>query len=300
MDTTSLHKVSIKEKIKGFVTLMKLRVVELLLVTTVPTMIVAEEGLPSILLILATLLGGTLSAGGANAINMFIDRDIDPLMERTRHRPLVTGILSPAEALTFAIAIEALAFLWLWLTVNLLSAVLAVGACLFYVFIYSLWLKRTSSSNIVIGGAAGAAPVLIGWTAVENSLDWPPLILFALIYLWTPPHFWALAIRYREDYSSAKIPMLPVVAGPEFTGNKMVLYSLEVWAISIIFAPVAGMGVIYLCGALVLGAGFVYLSLQVRHHQTEKSAMRLFGFSITYLTLLFLIIAIDELVRSGF
>ena len=145
------------EKIKGFVTLMKLRVVELLLVTTVPTMIVAEEGLPSIFLILATLLGGTLSAGGANAINMFIDRDIDPLMERTRHRPLVTGILSPAEALTFAIAIEALAFLWLWLTVNLLSAVLAVGACLFYVFIYSLWLKRTSSSNIVIGGAAGAA-----------------------------------------------------------------------------------------------------------------------------------------------
>ena len=288
------------EKIKGFVTLMKLRVVELLLVTTVPTMIVAEEGLPSIFLILATLLGGTLSAGGANAINMFIDRDIDPLMERTRHRPLVTGILNPAEALTFAISIEALAFLWLWLTVNLLSAALAVGACLFYVFIYSLWLKRTSSSNIVIGGAAGAAPVLIGWTAVENSLDWPPLILFALIYLWTPPHFWALAIRYREDYSSAKIPMLPVVAGPEFTGTKMVLYSLEVWAVSIIFAPVAGMGMIYLCSALVLGAGFVYLSLQVRHHQTEKSAMRLFGFSITYLTLLFLIIAIDELVRSGF
>ena len=279
---------------------MKLRVVELLLVTTVPTMIVAEEGLPSIFLILATLLGGTLSAGGANAINMYIDRDIDPLMERTRHRPLVTGILSPAEALTFAISIEALAFLWLWLTVNFLSAVLAVGACLFYVFIYSLWLKRTSSSNIVIGGAAGAAPVLIGWTAVKNSLDWPPLILFALIYLWTPPHFWALAIRYKEDYSSAKIPMLPVVAGPEFTGTKMVLYALEVWAVSIIFAPVAGMGVIYLCGALVLGASFVYLSLQVRHRQTEQSAMRLFGFSITYLTLLFLIIAVDELVRSGF
>ncbi len=279
---------------------MKLRVVELLLVTTVPTMIVAEEGLPSILLILATLLGGTLSAGGANAINMYIDRDIDPLMERTKNRPLVTGVLSPSEALTFAISIEALAFLWLWLTVNLLSAFLAVGACLFYVFIYSLWLKRTSTSNIVIGGAAGAAPVLIGWTAVENSLDWPPFILFALIFLWTPPHFWALAIRYREDYHSAKIPMLPVIAGPEFTGTKMVLYSLEVWATSIIFAPVAGMGAIYLCGALILGGVFVYLSLQVRRHKTEQSAMRLFGFSITYLTLLFLIIAIDELVRSGF
>ena len=297
---TSLPKASIGEKVKGFITLMKLRVVELLLVTTVPTMIVADEGLPSILLILATLLGGTLSAGGANAINMYIDRDIDPLMERTKNRPLVTGVLSPREALTFAISIEALAFLWLWLAVNLLSAFLAVGACLFYVFIYSLWLKRTSASNIVIGGAAGAAPVLIGWTAVENSLDWPPFILFALIFLWTPPHFWALAIRYRKDYHSAKIPMLPVIAGPEFTGTKMVLYSLEVWAISIIFAPVAGMGAIYLCGALILGAVFVYLSLQVRRHKTEQSAMRLFGFSITYLTLLFLIIAIDELVRSGF
>ena len=257
---------------------MKLRVVELLLVTTVPTMIVADEGLPSILLILATLLGGTLSAGGANAINMYIDRDIDPLMERTKNRPLVTGVLSPREALTFAISIEALAFLWLWLAVNLLSAFLAVGACLFYVFIYSLWLKRTSTSNIVIGGAAGAAPVLIGWTAVENSLDWPPFILFALIFLWTPPHFWALAIRYRKDYDSAKIPMLPVIAGPEFTGTKMVLYSLEVWAASIIFAPVAGMGAIYLCGALILGAVFVYLSLQVRRHKTEQSAMRLLVF----------------------
>ncbi len=279
---------------------MKLRVVELLLVTTVPTMIVAEEGLPSVVLILSTLLGGTFAAGGANAINMFIDRDIDPLMERTKNRPLVTGILNPAEALIFAITIEAFAFLWLWLTVNLLSAVLAVGACLFYVFIYSLWLKRTSSSNIVIGGAAGAAPVLIGWSAVENSLDWPPFILFALIFLWTPPHFWALAIRYRDDYSSAKIPMLPVVAGPEFTGSKMVLYSMEVWAASLIFTPVAGMGVIYLCSALVLGALFVYFSLQVRYRQTEQAAMRLFGFSITYLTLLFLVIAIDELVRSGF
>ena len=300
MTTASIQKTSLGEKIKGFITLMKLRVVELLLITTIPTMIIAEEGLPSVLLILSTLLGGTLAAGGANAINMFIDRDIDPLMERTKNRPLVTGVLSPAEALTFAISIEVFAFLWLWLTVNLLSAVLAVGACLFYVFIYSLWLKRTSSSNIVIGGAAGAAPVLIGWSAVENSLDWPPLILFALIFLWTPPHFWALAIRYRDDYSSAKIPMLPVVAGPEFTGSKMVLYSLEVWAVSIIFAPVADMGLIYFCSALVLGAIFVFLALQVRYRQTERSAMRLFGFSITYLTLLFLMIAVDELVRSGF
>lgn len=279
---------------------MKLRVVELLLVTTVPTMIVAEKGFPSISLILATLFGGTLAAGGSNAINMYIDRDIDHLMERTKNRPLVTGVLRPTEALVFAITIETLAFLWLWLTVNFLSAALAVGACLFYVFIYSLWLKRTSSSNIVIGGAAGAAPVLIGWSSVTNSLDWPPVVLFALIFLWTPPHFWALAIRYKEDYSSARIPMLPVVAGTQFTGSKMVLYSLEVWATSLLFAPVAGMGAIYFCGALALGAFFVFLSLQVRKHQNERAAMRLFGYSITYLTLLFLLIAVDELVRSGF
>ncbi len=279
---------------------MKLRVVELLLVTTVPTMIVAEKGFPSISLILATLFGGTLAAGGSNAINMYIDRDIDHIMERTKNRPLVTGVLRPTEALVFAITIEILAFLWLWLTVNFLSAALAVGACLFYVFIYSLWLKRTSSSNIVIGGAAGAAPVLIGWSSVTNSLDWPPVVLFALIFLWTPPHFWALAIRYKEDYSSARIPMLPVVAGTQFTGSKMVLYSLEVWATSLIFAPVAGMGAIYFCGALTLGAFFVFLSLQVRRHQNERAAMRLFGYSITYLTLLFLLIAVDELVRSGF
>lgn len=279
---------------------MKLRVVELLLVTTVPTMIVAEKGFPSISLILATLFGGTLAAGGSNAINMYIDRDIDHIMERTKNRPLVTGVLRPTEALVFAITIEILAFLWLWKTVNFLSAALAVGACLFYVFIYSLWLKRTSSSNIVIGGAAGAAPVLIGWSSVTNSLDWPPVVLFALIFLWTPPHFWALAIRYKEDYSSARIPMLPVVSGTRFTGSKMVLYSLEVWATSLLFAPVAGMGVIYFCGALILGAFFVFLSLQVRRHQNERAAMRLFGYSITYLTLLFLLIAIDELVRSGF
>lgn len=279
---------------------MKLRVVELLLVTTVPTMIVAEKGFPSISLILATLFGGTLAAGGSNAINMYIDRDIDQIMERTKNRPLVTGVLRPTEALVFAITIEILAFLWLWMTVNFLSAALAVGACLFYVFIYSLWLKRTSSSNIVIGGAAGAAPVLIGWSSVTNSLDWPPVVLFALIFLWTPPHFWALAIRYKEDYSSARIPMLPVVAGTQFTGSKMVLYSLEVWATSLLFAPVAGMGVIYFCGALTLGAFFVFLSLQVRRHQNERAAMRLFGYSITYLTLLFLLIAVDELVRSGF
>ena len=291
---------SLKERLFGFVALMKLRVVELLLITTVPTMVVAEEGLPALWLIIATLFGGTLAAGGANAINMFIDRDIDKLMERTKGRPLVTGVLSPRSALIFAISIEILAFIWLWAFVNLLSAFLAVAACLFYVFVYSLWLKRSSTSNIVIGGAAGAVPVLIGWSSVTNSLDWPPVILFLLIFLWTPPHFWALAIRYREDYSNANVPMLPVIEGTKVTGYRMVLYAFQVWAISLIFVPVADMGLIYLISAILLGAIFTFFSFQVMIRPTQKSAMRLFGFSISYITILFTLIAVDQLVRSGF
>ena len=263
-------------------------------------MFVAVEGLPSLWLIIATLFGGTLAAGGANAINMFIDRDIDKLMERTKGRPLVTGVLSPRSALIFAISIEILAFIWLWAFVNLLSAFLAVAACLFYVFVYSLWLKRSSTSNIVIGGAAGAVPVLIGWSSVTNSLDWPPVILFLLIFLWTPPHFWALAIRYREDYSNANVPMLPVIEGTKVTGYRMVLYAFQVWAISLIFVPVADMGLIYLISAILLGAIFTFFSFQVMIRPTQKSAMRLFGFSISYITILFTLIAVDQLVRSGF
>tara|TARA_B100000902_G_scaffold13091_1_gene15925 strand:- start:8401 stop:9303 length:903 start_codon:yes stop_codon:yes gene_type:complete len=300
MGIETMPVISLKSKLFGFVALMKLRVVELLLITTVPTMIVAEEGLPSLWLIIATLLGGTLAAGGANAINMYIDRDIDKLMERTKGRPLVTGVLSPREALSFAIGIEILAFVWLWFFVNFLSAVLATSACLFYVFIYSLWLKRSSTSNIVIGGAAGAVPVLIGWSSVTNSLDWPPIILFLLIFLWTPPHFWALAIRYREDYSNAKVPMLPVVVGTKVTGYRMVLYAFQVWAMSLIFVPVADMGLIYLISAISLGAIFTFFSFQVMLKPTRKSAMRLFGFSITYITMLFSLIAVDQLVRTGF
>tara|TARA_B100001559_G_scaffold143590_1_gene120495 strand:+ start:2651 stop:3553 length:903 start_codon:yes stop_codon:yes gene_type:complete len=300
MGSDTMSEFSLKERLFGFIALMKLRVVELLLITTVPTMVVAEEGLPSLWLIIATLFGGTLAAGGANAINMFIDRDIDKLMERTKGRPLVTGVLSPRSALIFAISIEILAFIWLWAFVNLLSAFLAVAACLFYVFVYSLWLKRSSTSNIVIGGAAGAVPVLIGWSSVTNSLDWPPVILFLLIFLWTPPHFWALAIRYREDYSNANVPMLPVIEGTKVTGYRMVLYAFQVWAISLIFVPVADMGLIYLISAILLGAIFTFFSFQVMIRPTQKSAMRLFGFSISYITILFTLIAVDQLVRSGF
>lgn len=280
--------------------LTKPRIIELLLVTTVPTMVVAEQGLPSIWLMLNTVLGGTLAAGGANAINMYVDRDIDRLMERTKGRPLVTGEVRPTEALVFAVTIEAIAFFYLWGTVNLLSAVLALAACLFYVFVYTLWLKRTSKSNIVIGGAAGAMPVLIGWSAVTNTIDWAPIILFALIFYWTPPHFWALAIKYRDDYSAADVPMLPSVVSVRETAVRMLYYTVVLIGLSIAFSPVADMGWIYLISAIVLGVVFLALSYKVVRDQDTRSAMQLFGYSITYVTLLFGAMAVDQLVRSGF
>ena len=287
-------------RVRAFVALTKPRIIELLLVTTVPTMVVAEQGLPSIWLMLNTVIGGTLAAGGANAINMYVDRDIDRLMERTKGRPLVTGEVRPTEALVFAVSIEAIAFFYLWGTVNLLSAVLALAACLFYVFVYTLWLKRTSKSNIVIGGAAGAMPVLIGWSAVTNSVDWAPIILFALIFYWTPPHFWALAIKYRDDYSAADVPMLPSVVSVRETAVRMLYYTVVLIGLSIAFSPVADMGWIYLISAIVLGVVFLALSYEVVRDQDTRSAMQLFGYSITYVTLLFGAMAVDQLVRSGF
>ncbi|MCD9624576.1 heme o synthase [Rhabdothermincola salaria] len=290
---------SFRTRLQGYVALTKPRIIELLLITTVPTMIVAEEGLPSVWLMAATVIGGTFSAGGANAINMYVDRDIDALMKRTAKRPLVTGVLTPRAALTFAVGLEVVAFAWLWLFVNLLSAVLAVAACLFYVFVYTLWLKRRSTSNIVIGGAAGAAPVLIGWSAVTDSLAWPPVVLFAIIFFWTPPHFWALAIRYKDDYSAADVPMLPSVATFRDTSIQILAYTVLVWALTLVFAPVAGVGWIYVVSAVVLGAVFTALAVQLLRTGSSAVAMRLFTFSITYVTLLFGAMALDVLVRNG-
>ncbi len=267
--------------------------------TTVPTMIVAERGLPSVWLMVATVVGGTLAAGGANAINMYVDRDIDAVMGRTQSRPLVTGAMTPTAALVFAIAIEAAAFLWLWAFVNLLSAVLALAACLFYVFVYTLWLKRTSTQNIVIGGAAGAAPVLIGWAAVTDTVAWPPIVLFAVIFFWTPPHFWALAVRYKDDYAAVDVPMLPAVASMHFTAVRIVAYSVVVVALTLLFIPVAGMGWIYGVAAVLLGALFLWHAVRVLRTGSEARAMGLFHYSITYLVLLFGAMAIDQLVASG-
>ncbi len=283
----------------AFVALTKPRIIELLLVETVPVMIVAEKGVPSVWLIVATVLGGTFAAGGANAFNMYLDRDIDRLMDRTKDRPLVTGEVTPTETLTFAFVLEAVSFAWLWGFVNLLSAVLAVCATLFYVFVYTIWLKRTSTRNIVIGGAAGAVPVLVGWSAVTNSLDWPAVVLFLIVFYWTPPHFWALAIRYREDYTAAEVPMLPSVASMKVVTSRILGYTLVLWALTLLFVPVAGMGWIYTTSAAVLGAMFIWLAIGVARRPEPARAMRLFGWSITYLVLLFAAMAADQIVRTG-
>jgi protoheme IX farnesyltransferase len=284
-------------KIRSYVALTKPRIIELLLVTTLPTMFVARRGVPSVWLMVATLAGGALAAGGANAINMVVDRDIDKLMHRTRNRPLVTGAMTPRAALVFALALEVVAFAELWTWVNLLSAVLAVSATAFYVFVYTLWLKRISTQNIVIGGAAGAVPVLVGWAAVTDSLGWAPVVLFAVIFIWTPPHFWALAIRYRDDYETAGVPMLPVVATLKRTARQILVYTVLLVAVTLVFAAVGHMGVLYVVSAAVLGAVFLVYAVRLRQLATPRAAMRLFQYSITYLTLLFAAMAGDVLVR---
>ncbi len=291
--------VPLPTRIAGFVALTKPRIIELLLVTTVPTMVVAEAGLPSIWLMVATVIGGTLAAGGANAVNMVVDRDIDARMERTRNRPLVTGVVTPRAALVFAIGLEVLAFAWLTLVVNLLSAVLALAACLFYVFVYTLWLKRNSSQNIVIGGAAGAVPVLIGWSSVTNTVSISAVLLFGVIFFWTPPHFWALAIRYRDDYAGVDVPMLPVVADDRHTVRQMVAYSVVVLALSLAVAVTASLGPIYWVTAAVLGVAFTWRCAALRRDASAPRAMGVFSFSITYLTVLFVAMAVDVLVRNG-
>jgi len=287
--------VPVRSKLAAYVALTKPRIIELLLITTVPAMIVAQRGMPPTWLIMATLVGGTLAAAGANATNMVIDRDIDKLMRRTSKRPLVTGEITPRSALIFAIGLEVAAAAWLALVVNPLSAALAVAATLFYVFVYTIWLKRTSTQNIVIGGAAGAVPVLVGWAAVTNQLAIAPFAMFAIIFMWTPPHFWALAIRYKADYAAADVPMLPVVATFDETARRMVAYTVVLWAVSVAFWPLGSMGLIYLAASLVLGAMFTWKAVVLARSHKPELAMRLFKFSITYITLLFGAMALDQL-----
>jgi heme o synthase len=281
-------------KIRSYVALTKPRIIELLLVTTLPTMFVARRGVPSVWLMVATLVGGALAAGGANAINMVVDRDIDKLMQRTRNRPLVTGAMSPRAALVFALVLEGAAFAELWGWVNLLSAMLAVSATAFYVFVYTLWLKRISSQNIVIGGAAGAVPVLVGWAAVTDRLGWAPIVLFAVIFIWTPPHFWALAIARRDEYARAGIPMLPVTHGLEYTRLQVLLYTVLLVLVTFMPYLTHMSGLLYLAAALVLNAGFLYYALALKITARVELPMRVFRFSITYLMWLFAALLVDH------
>jgi heme o synthase len=282
--------------VAAYISLTKPRVIQLLLVTTVPAMVVAARGLPNPLLVLATLVGGALAAGSANTINSYLERDIDQLMRRTARRPLVAHRVEPASALRFGVALGVVAFAWLVVTVNLLAAGLALSAILIYVFVYTLGLKRRSPQNIVIGGAAGCMPVLVGWAAVTGTLELPALVLFAIVFAWTPPHFWALALRFREDYQRAAVPMLPVVRGARETAVQILLYTLLLVALTLMFGPVAGMGLIYLAAAVGLGGLFVHRAIVLLRDPQPRQAMRLFHYSITYLGVLFAAMAVDAIV----
>jgi protoheme IX farnesyltransferase len=283
----------------AYVALTKPRIIELLLITTVPTMILAERGWPSTWLVVVTLIGGTLSAGSANAVNMYVDRDIDALMERTQARPLVTGVIEPRNALIFALSLQVFAFAVLWAGANLLSAVLAFAAAAFYIGVYTIWLKRTSRQNIVIGGAAGAVPVLVGWAAVQNNVTWTPIVLFIVMFLWTPPHFWALAVKYADDYRAADVPMLPSVAPMAEVVRQMIWYTVALVISTLVLIPVAELGWIYGVSAVVLGAVFLGGTIALGRNPTPQASMRLFGFSITYVTLLFGAMSLDVFVEYG-
>jgi heme o synthase len=283
---------------RAYFLLTKPRVIELLLVTTLPAMVLAAGELPSIELIAYVLVGGALAAGGANTINCWIERDRDQMMGRTRNRPLPTGAVSPDAALVFGLLLEAGAFALLYATVNLLSAALAVGAMLFYVFVYTIWLKPRSPQNIVIGGAAGAVPVLVGWASVTNNLAGAAWVMFAIVFFWTPPHFWALSLRYFDDYKAAGIPMLPVAKGIPRTLKEIVAYSFVVVAVTLVLPAVSDVGVIYIVAAVALGVMFIVQAVRLARGYTPERAIRFFMMSNTYLALLFAAIAIDTLVQS--
>jgi len=288
----------IRRLVIAYLALTKPRVIELLLITTVPVMFLAEQGVPDLWLVLATLVGGSLAAGSANAFNMYLDRDIDRVMNRTRKRPLVTGELSDREALVFAWFIGAVSIAWLWLTTNILAAALALTAILFYVFVYTMVLKRRTEQNIVWGGIAGCFPVLIGWSAVTGALDWAPLILFLVIFLWTPPHYWPLSMKYRADYASVGVPMLSVVREQAVVGIQVVLYAWATVAMSLMLIPIAPMGALYSAMAIIVGAWFIIESHRLYARAAAgltTAPMRVFHVSNTYLTLLFVAIAIDPL-----
>ena len=285
----------IRTTLGTYLRLTKPRVIELLLVTTLPAMMLAEQGFPDLGLVVAVLVGGALAAGGANTMNCWIERDRDRIMARTRHRPLPSGEINAQRALIFGLVLEVLAFGLLWSVANLLAAFLALSATVFYIFVYTIWLKPRTTQNIVIGGAAGAVPALVGWAAVTGSLALPAWILFVIVFVWTPPHFWALAIRYRDDYAAAEIPMLPVTRGPAVAVRHILVYSFVVVAVSFTLPLTITMTVLYPIVAGVLGAVFIYTAVSLYRDPTPARAIRLFTVSNVYLALLFAAVAVDAL-----
>jgi protoheme IX farnesyltransferase len=300
-------RVGFLRKVKAYVALTKPRVIELLLVTTAPVMILAQHSIPgatssipNLWLVLGTLVGGTLSAASANAFNCYIDRDIDRVMDRTKKRPLVTGELTDREALVFAWLAGAASIIWLGFLINWVAAALSLVAILYYVLVYTLLLKRRTPQNIVWGGAAGCMPVLIGWAGVTGSLSWAPVILFGIVFLWTPPHYWPLSMKYRADYQSVQVPMLAVVRGRTVVGLQVILYAWATIACSLLLIPIADMGLVYTAVAVVAGGWFIYESHRlygraIRHGDVKP--MRVFHSSITYLTLIFVAVGVDPLVH---
>lgn len=282
-----------RSRLGSYVALTKPRIIELLLITTVPAMVLAAGGWPGTWLVVATLLGGSLSAGGANALNMYYDRDIDEVMRRTRARPLARHEVAPRNVLVFGVALGVAGFIWLWVLTTLLAGLISTAALLFYVLVYTRRLKRTTVQNIVIGGAAGAAPTLVGWAAVTGTVGVPAWVLFSIVFYWTPPHFWALALRYKDDYAAAGVPMLPVVAGVEATTRRMLLYTGLMVGVSLLLVPLGGMSWIYLIAAVVLGAWFLWDTWRVVRR--PEQAMRLFTTSTVYLSALFASVLLDVL-----
>ena len=296
------HMSPARAKIGAYIALTKPRIIELLLVTTVPVMFLAQRGIPAWSVVLLTLIGGTLAAGGANALNCYIDRDIDAVMERTGHRPTVTGLVSPTETVAFGMTLSVVSVLFLTFLVNLWAGAFAAAAIFLYVVGYTIILKRRTAQNIVWGGIAGAFPVLIGWVAVTGSLSWSPIVLFLVVFFWTPPHYWPLALKYRDDYAAAGVPMLPVVATDKNVAKQIVLYSWVMVLVSLALIPLGHVGWVYAVAAATAGAWFLWdahaLSRRMRRGDTNIRAMRLFHGSIGYLTLLFLAVAIDPFVGS--
>jgi protoheme IX farnesyltransferase len=283
--------------LSSYVGLMKPHVTVLLLGITLAAMAIARDGLPSLAVTLATLVGGALAAGSANAINCYWDRDIDRLMSRTKSRALPAGRISDLHALIFGIVIGVLSFTILATVVNLLAATLAVSAILFYVLIYTMWLKRTTAQNIVIGGAAGAVPVLVGWAAATGTLSWAAFWMFAIVFMWTPPHFWALSLLLKKDYARAGVPMLPVVKGEAETYRQIVLYTFLLVATTLSLFFIHTLGYLYLVSALLLGGGLIYLTIRLMRVRTLKEARTVFWFSNYYLALIFAAMVLDRIFR---